>query len=74
MRSSTAARESRARLRATSARALKRPVAVCFTAFFNAFVLLFAQSEGQALRYFKAYFGNFGHVSGAVGLSGLVIQ
>jgi hypothetical protein len=76
MRSPRVRREPPAGLRGAAARALRGPAAALFTAF----VLLFAQSEGQArqaatalggLRYFKAYFGNFGHVSGAVGLSGL---
>ena len=75
MPSHTVRREPPIGLRAPAARALTRPVAAVVTAF----VLLLAQSGGHAqqgvlalgqLRYFKTYNGNFGHVSGAVGLSG----
>src|SRR6476659_8824185 len=75
MGSSTVARKARARLRALAAKPQGRPAAI----FLFAVVLLLAGSGGHAqqaavaqgsLSYFKAYFGNFGHVVGGVGLSG----
>src|SRR3954454_13395299 len=76
MRWSRVGRESTPLPRLSAARGMERPAALVVTAL----LLLLAQSGGRAqqgatalgeLRYFKAYFGNFGHVAGAEGLSGL---